>query len=370
MLMGFSTFGKMGVATMGIVAASALFPGAAFALGAGNNYRVGNTGEGSIAACSVNSVHTDPDTGKHYMLTAGHCVDPKASDEELKNGRVVAYDRKTGREIGRVIGHDFSVNNSNSDSRDWAVIELNDSVKLDKGVDSRFMEVYTGNLFPASKNLPLGGRVSHAAAGERVYRDGGTSGRTSGVVLNDSDNGETTVLTWALPGDSGGVLHDSKGTNLGVTSRSAVYLPLSVYNHTDAQVAAAEAETGVNLGTTAVSPEDRNATLAGPLGSVVNGAGSSSFVINQAVDTAFAVDDTLVGINDATGGSVDNAHDSARQFSKDARSVANTAKTNPTGALNEANVLINKGVNDARADVKNRVNTTAGQLAGSKTVKK
>lgn len=368
--MGFSTFGKIGVATMGIVAASAFFPGAAFALGAGDNYRVGNTGEESIAACSVNSVHTDPDTGKHYMLTAGHCVDPKASDGELKEGRVVAYDRKTGREIGRVIGHDFSVNNSNSDSRDWAVIELNDNVKLDKGVDSRFMEVYTGNLFPASKNLPLDGRVSHAAAGERVYRDGGTSGRTAGVVLDSADNGEAIVLTWALPGDSGGVLHDGKGTNLGVTSRSAVYLPLSVYNHTDAQVAAAEAETGVNLGTTAVSPEDRNATLAGPLGSVVSGAGSSSFVINQAVDTAFAVDDTLVGINDATGGSVDNAHNSARQFSKDAHSVANTAKTNPTGALNEANVLINKGVNDARADVKNHVNTTAGQLVGSKTVKK
>lgn len=329
---------------MGIVAASALFPGAAFALGAGDNYRIGNTGEGSVAACSVNSVHTDPDTGKHYMLTAGHCVDPKASDGELKNGRVVAYDRKTGREIGRVIGHDFSVNNSNSDSRDWALIQLNDNVKLDKGVDSRFMEVYTGNLFPASKNLPLDGRVSHAAAGERVYRDGGTSGRTAGVVLDSADNGEAIVLTWALPGDSGGVLHDGKGTNLGVTSRSAVYLPLSVYNHTDAQVAAAEAETGVNLGTTAVSPEDRNATLAGPLGSVVNGAGSSSFVINQAVDTAFAVDDTLVGINDATGGRVDNAYNSARQFSK--------------------------GVNDARADVKNHVNTAASQLAGSKTVKK
>lgn len=84
--MGFSTFGKMGVATMGIAAASVLFPSTAFALGAGDNYRIGNTGEGSVAACSVNSVHTNPETGKRYMLTAGHCVDPKASDGELKEG--------------------------------------------------------------------------------------------------------------------------------------------------------------------------------------------------------------------------------------------------------------------------------------------
>lgn len=289
---------RAAVAGAATITMAAALPSSAFALGAGDGYQVGNTGKSPTASCSVNSVHTGSD-GKKYMVTAGHCV-----DELSKTGDVTAY--HDGKEIGHVVGHKVNIAEGADPSEDWALIELNDDVVLDEGVDSRFGETYIGPVLPSSSNKPLNS-VGSANAGDVVYRDGATTGRTPGIVAGNSGSGETTVITYAIPGDSGGVLHDGEGTNLGITSRSAVYLPVSVYNDSDVQFSQIEKETGVGLG------EEGTSSDTGEESGVVvpvpdNLQPASDAITKAATDAAFAVDDSLVDANELTNGGVDRAY--------------------------------------------------------------
>lgn len=331
----------MGMKKFGLVAATAVAAGAvlvpaaqAVTVGAGDGYYIGGDRE-AVARCSVNSVYEVD--GEKYMLTAGHCFNYGAMDGALTpaDGTRTVYsgEDQTDR-IGVIVAENTvlegTIDGQEGPVTDWTVVKLDPDVELRTGtVHSKahgvtgllpVLEEATGvDLVPQSPDMPLDGTVSHAVAGENVYRDGNTSGRTGGMVLT-SDDREATVVTWGIPGDSGGVLHDGKGTNLGITSRSAVYLPLSMYAHTDVNVR--EAQENPDVPTLVsddqfVAPEDRDVSYwGGDFGAQWNEAQGNSTanqvagqVTGAVVDTAWAADDALVDLNTATGGGVDQAVD-------------------------------------------------------------
>lgn len=221
---------RAGAIALSVAATATLAPSAfAATVGAGDKYHVSNPGEDAIAACTINSVHEGAD-GKRYAMTAGHCASEVPG---LKEGEdIVVIDPETGEEYGKFVH--YTMEGDILDLHDYALIELDDSVEVRDGVTSTASigtQVGIPKEWATSPVAPVE-HIGTAASGDIVYKDGSTSGRTPGVVLY-TDEESTMVLTVALPGDSGGILHDGKGANVGVTSQSMMVLPIAVWQRSD-----------------------------------------------------------------------------------------------------------------------------------------
>lgn len=221
---------RAGAITLSIAAAAALAPSAlAVTVGAGDKYHVGNPGEDVIGACTINSIHEGAD-GKRYAMTAGHCASEVPG---LKDGEdIVVVDPETGEEYGKFTH--YTMEGDLTDLHDFALVELDDSVEVRDGVTSTASLGTDLGIPKEQATSPVAPveRIGTAAPGDIVYKDGSTSGRTAGVVLY-TDTESTMVLTVAIPGDSGGILHDGQGTNVGITSQSMIILPIAIWQRSD-----------------------------------------------------------------------------------------------------------------------------------------
>lgn len=343
---------RFGVGAAAVTAAVAVgIPVAtAVTVGSGGMFHAGPASEGPTQRCTVNSVHEAPD-GKKYMVTAGHCGQDQ-NQQNLNEGTV--FDPATGEEYGRfvVTKNDFGSEGQDIYLKDYAVVELDDDTELRPGVSS---SVSMLPFIPASPNLPLD-HISTTKPGDIVYKDGATSGRTPGVTLYESDN-YYVVATVGLPGDSGGVLHDGKGGNVAITSRSVVWLPLTFWQRSDTAFDEIQQADGYDLGgdtptSSTGAASDGLPTDEQVLQDVTSdvAAGAQQFVDNTVTQATSAIPDVPAAPQAITA--------DAQAITADAQATVDSAVDQVQSAVADAQPQFQ----DAAVNVENQFNSAVSQF--------
>lgn len=196
-------------ATVAALTATVALAGAGVASAAGSTHAgdaIYLTGASGTARCSLTAVASKE--GVDYGVTAGHCFGGNPTSIQDARGNVIANqdDIKAGKAM---------LDQSNGGLNDFAYFRLAPGTQTSNLVySSPTLGIAPVDQFFADASrffaLPVGDPVPVTAdmVGQPVCKDGSSTGRTCGVVLNaNAKTQEIEALIPAISGDSGGVLH-------------------------------------------------------------------------------------------------------------------------------------------------------------------